>query len=90
MSYLFMAKLRYIYVEANINDKLVELGITTVKCFTVQGEISRECYNDFVKNNSMVLREDDTAVDIALFKEKIETEIRDLLHDKKGLDREKT
>lgn len=35
MSFIYVAKLSYMYALANIDDKLVELGITTVKCFTV-------------------------------------------------------
>ena len=35
MCLMFVAKLSYMYALANIDDKLVELGITTVKCFTL-------------------------------------------------------
>lgn len=39
--------IEYMYGEANINEKLVELELTTVKDFTIQGKIPAALYAEF-------------------------------------------
>ena len=80
-SYLF--NLRYLYAAANIDTKLMELELNTVKDFTIQGKISKACYLDYLQNV-------DTHSEIADFKESLENALRAKLHSLQGLDPSET
>ena len=82
MCFIYVAKLSHMYSRANIDDKLVELEIMTVKCFTVQGEIPAGCYEDFVRSNASVNQEDESGNNIVLFKEHLIKKLREKLPEK--------
>ena len=76
MLFAFQITMRLMYAETNINDKLVEMELTTIRDFAVQGEIPLVCYQDFVLNNQT----SDEPVDIKAFKEALKVALRDKLH----------
>lgn len=77
MLFAFQITTRLMYSETNIDDKLVEMELTTIKDFTVQGEIPLGCYQSFLLNNSAT---NDEPVDIKAFKEALKNALRDKLH----------
>ena len=78
MCLIFVFNLSWMYAESKIDEKLVEIEITTIKDFSVQGLISKSAFND------------SGCKDMNSFKQALMQAIRDTLHTKAGLSEAET
>lgn len=72
------------YSEANIDAKVVEYELLTIKDFTVSGIIPKACYREFVCSNQhgQILGD---PVDIKAFKETLIATLRETLQTEHGM-----